>query len=510
MKRYISLLSGGSFIGDTAITFITSLSARLITLASMAAITRIYDSSEYGVWVLLLAFANFFLTFTNFRYDIALILAPTQRMANGLFVAILAMTLITIVIVLGLVTLSSPTMLSWMTGLPPSSHQLILFAPCVLATIAIQFLLQTWSTRQRAFKTVSVAIATQAIVTALSAVLLPLLIGATAIAAGTSAMAGNLTAIGILAWQARHDLRLAFSGFSPWPVVRKSLYTYRVYPLFTLPYSLSVILTERIIQVTLASAFSVSLVGAYFVARQLMQAPVTILTSSIRNVLVAHGAREQTMDRTRLRVEGLLTSLMLVVAPGLAYGVVWLEPTIAFTLGSKWPLLPQIAWWCMFPAGMLLFSGPLDRMPDMVGRQKLSVGMQLTSDIIMLSIMFICIRQGMSALTTIAAISVTLSIYNAIWLVIILNLIGSSLSHILSLFGKFTLIFVGSFALQFGLHHIVTGNIALLIGGIVMLISCGVGLIWLARSVMNDKSDKSRPDNTENLSIQLNGIGDQL
>ena len=510
MKRYLSLFGGGSFIGDTAITFLTSLAARLITLASMAVITRLYDPAAYGAWVLLLAFANFFLAFTNLRYDIALVLAPTQRMAQGILLGILGITAATVCIVFAISLLAPPQMLSWMTGLPQSDHNMIFVVPVILAVVAIQFLLQTWATRQRAFKTISISITAQAIVTAIVTIALPFAIGATAAAAGVGAIIGNLLTIAILGWHARNDLRAAFSSHLPWPVIRKSLHIYRVYPLFTLPFSLSVILTERIIQVTLAGAFSVSLLGTYFVARQLMQAPVSILASSIRNVLVAHGAREQTMDRTRFRVEGLLTSLILVVAPGLAYGVIWLEPTVAFVLGSEWPMLPQIAWWCMFPACALLFSGPLDRMPDMVGRQKLSVAMQLASDIVMLSVMFLCISQGFSALHTIASISTSLTLYNVIWLVVILHLIGVEMKNISYLFLKFFLLFALSFLAQYGLYFLNIGNIALLAGGIVMVVSCGIGIFWLARSIVSGKQSDVAVVPVEPFDASLNSLGGPL
>jgi hypothetical protein len=157
-------------------------------------------------------------------------------------------------------------------------------------------------------------------------------------------------------------------------------------------------------------------------------------------------------------------------------------------LGNKWQMLPQIGWWCMFPACALLFSGPLDRMPDMVGRQKLSVAMQLTSDIIMLAIMFLCIQQGKPALTTIAAISVSLALYNLTWLGVILHLIGSTIAHIFSLYLRFLLLFLLSFAAQYGLHYLAWGNLGLLAGGIVMVLSCGAGLLWLVRGIVADKN----------------------
>ena len=69
----------GSFTGDVLISLGGSGVARLITLASMPFITRLYGASDYGAWVIILTIAGLLLLLATLRYELAVVLAPTRR-----------------------------------------------------------------------------------------------------------------------------------------------------------------------------------------------------------------------------------------------------------------------------------------------------------------------------------------------------------------------------------------------------------------------------------------------
>mgnify|MGYP003400174938 FL=1 len=75
---------------------------------------------------------------------------------------------------------------------------------------------------------------------------------------------------------------------------------------------------------------------------------------------------------------------------------------------------------------------------------------------------------------------------------------------------KFFLLFALSFLAQYGLYFLNIGNIALLAGGIVMVVSCGIGIFWLARSIVSGKQSDVAVVPVEPFDASLNSLGGPL
>ena len=159
------LLSRRPFAADAAVSLGGSVIARLVTLASLPFITRIYGASEYGIWVIILAVGSFFLPFATLRYELAVVLAPTRRIAGGL---VLAIGVFTVFAATGLALsfmVANEQFIRAITGLEVGNHSIILIAPIVLIVLAAQLGIQAWATRECHFALLSVGQLTQAIVT---------------------------------------------------------------------------------------------------------------------------------------------------------------------------------------------------------------------------------------------------------------------------------------------------------------------------------------------------------
>ena len=449
MKRLVALITSGSFSSDALVSFTSSIVARLITLAAVAAITRIYPAHEFGIWVLILAVTNFFHPFCTLRLDLALVLAPTRRLANGLMLAIMAITLFTTLVTIVMFAIVPVGQIENMFAIEHTYSFLLALVPPLLVMIALQNILQMWLMRTSKFRTIGLATVVHAFFTALMIVILPFLTGATIGAIVAGSMIGYLISVIVMLMKVWPDLLETARMRAPVATSIAAIRHYSVYPKYMFPQSVSVIFAERLIQFLLAGIFSVELLGAYFVARQSLMGPASILATSVRNVIFAHGARDLAIATTQQRTRSMLNILSMIIAPGLAWGVFWISKLALLVFGSRWPELPLMCWYCMFPAATMIFTGPLDRLFDLSGHQRLSGILQVTNDVLSVSVALLAVYLGASGLRLISIISLAAVLYNWLWLTCALTSIGISRREIVVFFARFLALFLLCCVLQY-------------------------------------------------------------
>src|SRR5262249_26625979 len=143
---------------------------------------------------------------------------------------------------------------------------------------------------------------------------------------------------------------------------------------------------ERVLQLALAGSYSLGVLGAFYVARQVVTAPSALLSQALRQVVLAYGAQLDERARLRERVTRVLQLLVEVLAPALAFGIVWLEAFVYTALGDHWPHLAEFAWWIMFVAATIFLTGWLDRIFDVLGEQQVGVVIEVVSDLVLIGI----------------------------------------------------------------------------------------------------------------------------
>jgi O-antigen/teichoic acid export membrane protein len=166
-----------SFTGHVIISVASGSLARAITFASLPFVTRIYAPADLGIWAIILTLAAFFVPLATLRYEVAVIIAPTRRMAAALVMVIGACTLAVAAAVAVSMVIAPHQLLEVISGLSADKQGLLGLVPFVLAQLAGQAALQAWLTRERKFGALSLAQLIQAIVTAAAMLLLPLIAG---------------------------------------------------------------------------------------------------------------------------------------------------------------------------------------------------------------------------------------------------------------------------------------------------------------------------------------------
>ena len=156
----------------------------------MPFVTRIYTPADVGVWAIVLTLAGFLLPLATLRYDVAIVIALTQRTAAAIALAIGVCMLAVAVALAAALSVVPKQLLEAISGLGPDKQGLLAVVPLLLVLLAAQATLQAWLTRGRQFGALSLAQLIQAIVTAAAMLLLPLIAGASAGVATAAAMLG--------------------------------------------------------------------------------------------------------------------------------------------------------------------------------------------------------------------------------------------------------------------------------------------------------------------------------
>lgn len=478
VRRWLSG-AGKSFARDTIVSFAGAVLARIITLGSLPFVTRIYEPGALGAWAIVLALSTFVVPLATMRYDVALVIAPTRRFAAALVLVMTACTAIVACVVTTAILFAPPSFLEAISGLTTSDQQVLVFVPVVLIALALQASFQAWLVREHRFGLLSLVQFGQAIFTAAATLILPFLAGATAITATAAATLGLALATMVAAATCWREI-IKGSRWRSAGTARVAAVRYKVYPTYFTPYSLSAGLVERVVQVVLASVYSISALGAFYVARQLIMAPATLLAGSLRQVLFAHSARQSDIASIRRRVRRILDTLTGLLAPALAFCLFWLEPALTIIMGDGWARLGHFAWWVLFPASAYLFTGWLDRLWDVAGRQRTAVALQLTSDAILIALALVSPRVGLDEIGMVALLSVGTAFYNIIWLGMTLRLIGSSYREMLTMAARLG----GLFAVWVGVHFLIAsyvpGAMAVGLAALLLLVSLTPPLVSLA------------------------------
>jgi stage V sporulation protein B len=458
LSGFLANFRNVGFSNNILISIFGGAVSRAITLASMALISRLYPAESYGAWIIVLSLATFIMPLATLRYDLAMVLAPSKRMSAAIAVAIVFQSSLFAFFTLVGVLFFSEQNISAISGLSEHNQSLLIFVPVMIVLMATSVCLQAWSNRERNFLGLSISQITQSIATAVLTLLLPLKFGATPMVAATAASLGMFMAVLMLIAQAWPTLSVSLKGASimraSWHGIRK----YRIYALLGVPYALSIVFSERLLQLIITNYFSLATLASYFVARQVIMGPTMIVANGIRTVIFSYGARLDNIDMTRSRVLGILTVLIGFVAPALAFSLVWIETVATYVMGSDWPDLPQFAYWTMFPACMLVLTGWIDRILDILKKQKIALWLQLSSDFSIVMIASFLAYTGFHAIVVIAMISLAVSFYNIIWLYVSLWLLRTTWRDMTHIFLQFCIPFSVSAAAQELIYYFFDGS----------------------------------------------------
>jgi O-antigen/teichoic acid export membrane protein len=437
--------SDRSYLQDTLLLTLSAVIGRVFGVLGLLATLKVFPSSVYGTWLLVLTFTNFLLPLATLRLEIPLVLAKSERVAKGLLSGILALILGLTALLAVFVLIAPERAVYFVTGLDAQADHLLPVAVPAFVLLSSQSIFQALFLRLKQFYALAVFNLIVPVFSLAMTLILPFYFNATAELAAfiflSSLFFGILGSLlfGKTAFRKiLHSLDLTKGKLAQ---IAASVRRHRVYPTYMLPYSLSSAVTERVLLLIITLGYSTEVMATFYVARQLLSGAASVITGALRSAFFGHSARE--VDFAHLRIRALLTlkTLSYLLAPVLAFSVFWLEDAVALIAQDDWRALPTMSWYLMFPTMILIFTGPLERVFDIAGRQKLSVSLQLASDICMITVISLVAYYSNKAEVLVLAVSTVLVIYNVIWLCFALSVISVEKHNIASVIVRFLVVF---------------------------------------------------------------------
>jgi O-antigen/teichoic acid export membrane protein len=365
-------LVAGGFLRDVAKLVSGTLGGRVILLAALPLVTRLYTPEDFALLAVYMALVSTIGAAACLRLEIAIPLAESEADAADLLVLAL-LTATAVALVLTAAALLAPGPLAAALGKPAMEPHLWL-VPLGVLMLAGYTALQFWATRARRFGSIARTRVAQA--GAGAATMLGL---GWAGVAPLGLLLGNMLAMGAgglrLGVEALARDGAALRGVTQGRL-RTSLYRYRRYPLFSTPEALANIAALQVSVLMIAAAAGAE-AGHLFLALQVMAAPMTLLGMSVAQVYSSRAAEERAAGRLGPFTRGLMRRLLWVGAgPILLGGLVspWAFPAV---FGAEWARAGEIAAWIAPWMLLQLIASPVSMALHVTDNQALALALQL-------------------------------------------------------------------------------------------------------------------------------------
>jgi O-antigen/teichoic acid export membrane protein len=144
--------------------------------------------------------------------------------------------------------------------------------------------------------------------------------------------------------------------------------------------------------------------------------PITLISAAINQAFYPKAARELKSGNLEPFVLRVLKLLIIATTPIMVLFIYNAELICEVIFGSAWRDAGKYAVWLAFPGLMIVFTSWLDRIYDVLGRQRLALTVEISYDIVSLGLFTIAVVFLKNVEWGVAAYCVVTSIYNIIWL----------------------------------------------------------------------------------------------
>lgn len=398
--------SGGVFRGMATLALGSGI-GRIIGIASIPVLTRLYRPEDFGVLAVFTALVAIFAPLVTLRYALAL---PLPR-HDGVAMNLLALST---GLMLGLTGFFALAL--WLWGAPLLalvSMQVLapwwwLIALGILGAAAYE-LLTMWATRRRAYKVIAQTNVTQSAAGALVKIGLGL---------------AGLQPLGLLVGQVvaqTGGVGRLISGFwaemrANWRHVRasrmrKAAWRHRGFPVYRMPSQLLLVFSLQSPVIMAASVFGAATAGQLGLAMSVIAIPIMLLGSSVGKALYGEAARIGMRDPARLLSLAWATQLRLFIIGMVPAGVLFLVGPALFQIvfGPEWELAGHFVSLLSLYLLFQFTSAPMMQMMNLLDAQHMFLGINLLRAAGLVALMGATHRFEFDEISFVAAFSV----YNA-------------------------------------------------------------------------------------------------
>lgn len=469
---YISTETQRSFKSNVLVGLAGGVAGRLVTLVSLTICAKFfYTQEDIGYWGTLFSIAMFIAPLAIWRYELAIVLPDTKEKAR--LIALGAIILITVATLL----VSIVIMLDIPRKLFPDfvALDIVVLLPLLLFQQNVRKVAEYWLIRLKKFYVVAALDLTQSLLVAFFAIGLGYFYSGNVVIFSYANFIAIVLGSGVFVIVAIRNGLLSGTKRFGFRQGLRELVVYKAYPLYLTPYTLSNGLNQYAFIIMLTASYDASLSGAYVLAHRLVYAPVLLLVTPIRQVFYSYSStHDGRLDaESKARQKRILSYLVWVVPPAALTGSLVIEQILSRFLGDGFKEAVDIAQILVFTASANILAGWMDRTYDLLGKQRVSVVMQLASDVTIFTIAVCLIYNGYESMFVIKTFAMLLLAYQFIWLFVTLRVTGWSGQEISKVF-----IAISITSMSFLLMYVVLVNIYH--SDIVnLLVLCGFAALWV-------------------------------
>jgi O-antigen/teichoic acid export membrane protein len=412
--RSTLVVAGGAALGQA------------ILLIATPVLSRLYSPTEFGFWTVLLSTIAPFQVVANGRYELAIMLPEDDEEAANVFgltvvVASALSALLLVAVFVGRTWISGAmgveALASWLWTLP-----LVVFLTGLYQAGLY------WASRKGSFGSLGVARI------GVSAAMVGTQVGAGVLARGgagwliAGSVIGQLVGTCMLAIQVLRlgmgTLRRSLSWRRMWGCAVR----YRNFPFFNVPYVFTGVLRDRLLILLLSAHASAHAVGLYSMANKLSYVPVGLVGMSMSVVFFRKAAAEADPSVLGTFVVGTMRRMALMGAPLVVLFLFNVDWVFGAVLGSRWEESARYAQFLAFPAFLALLSTWLDRILDVLGRQRLALLMEVIFGIASLGAFGVAMALLKDPQLAVAAYCAALALCYVAWFAVVFRVASFSLA----------------------------------------------------------------------------------
>lgn len=379
------------FLGDVVKLSFGTLAGRLIAVAALPALTRLYTPEDFSLLAVYLALVSTLSVAACLRLEIAIPLVETEGEAAELL-TLASLVLCIVTVILAVPALVLPELVAEELG-SPSMAPYLWMVPLGVLMVGSYSAMQFWATRVHRFG----AIARTRIAQAVVGVSTMLVMGWGG-GAPMGLLLGNMLNIGSgglgLAINALTRDRSAFGGVRLHNLGAAFLRNIR-YPIFSTPEALFNIAGIQV-PVLLIAAHAEAEAGFLLLAMMVINAPMTLLGSSISQVYVSRAPQEYREGRLAVFTFLIMRQLIIVGAgPLVVVGMLapWIFPMI---FGAEWGRAGEIVVWLVPWMVLQFIVSPVSMVLHTISRQGWAMALQFVGVILRVGTVILAILADVS------------------------------------------------------------------------------------------------------------------
>jgi O-antigen/teichoic acid export membrane protein len=372
------------FIGHVATLMSGKAFAGLVAIFTMPVVSRLFTPEHFGVSALFVSVVSMMASFATLSYSSAVVLPEDDTEAvllMALAYRLLALTCGLMVVLFAAMEISG---LSWRTFDLLGGWKWMLPA-ALLLTVGIR-IQEYWLARSKSFRLVSVSLVAGNASTGLSRIALGFLGGSTIFGLIAGYMLGAAARLSVQWSTCAATLRSALRRI-PASSLRDVGRRYADFPLYNMPASVIHTLGQNLPIVLFGVMFSPAVAGFFAMARQLLNAPIRMVSDSVRRVFLQKAASVHRRGRSLKKAYLLSTgALALAGLPPLLILSNFGQPLATWFLGDRWfeagRYMEIIAPWLF----MMWVMAPCKGLYIVLRRQRLLLWLELCLTVLRLGV----------------------------------------------------------------------------------------------------------------------------